>query len=620
VTVWTVLSALAVVLLYVAAVATRSALVGVGGLLVLTALVYSTLHALRNLPASTPEARALPPPEPLSERVPAVNGWAAFDPASRPPIYTPPEKTAEAVEAAAVAEQPAPEPTPEPRRRPAIRMPATMDADEVALALLESSAAAGGAVAAHLWLEDASSGTLRLIAAVGSMVPAAQPRQLDDDPLGLVLRDGSARLTAVASVHDKDGSSTLWRFALPVVSGAARGVAGIDFTDARVPDAGILVDVTAHLRGALSGALAIHVAQGEIETARMLLDTARELSRQLDPDEVVTHTLARAMKVSGAATGSIMLIDPETGTMSIAASVGLPDDIVRDTRVSNGEGIAGWVLTTRKPVLIEDLPGREQPYRRTNVRSAVSVPIADEDGILGVLNIGSRAFPARFTNTHMSALEILGTQTAVALRNARALNSARDLYFATLRALTLAMETKDPYARGGTDRVVEYSTSLGLAMGLEELDMQSLEVASLLHDIGMSAAGESVSSCSRPLSTFERGLLKLHPVLAAEVLEEVPALQNVIPIVYHHHEWYDGQGYVVGLAGEAIPMGSRILAVADAFVAMTSARPYREAMSLDEAVSELSDKAGTQFDPVVVDAFIDLLRRDPSLTREVAGE
>jgi HD-GYP domain-containing protein (c-di-GMP phosphodiesterase class II) len=212
----------------------------------------------------------------------------------------------------------------------------------------------------------------------------------------------------------------------------------------------------------------------------------------------------------------------------------------------------------------------------------------------------------------LEALGVLGTQTAVALRNARAVDSARDLYFATLRALALAMETKDPYARGTTDRVVRYATALGREMGLDEQELQSLEVASLLHDIGMSATGETVVACDRPLSTFERGLLKLHPVLAAEILEEVPALKKVIPIVYHHHERYDGEGYVVGLSGESIPLGSRILAIADAFTAMTSKRPYRGAMTVEQALEELEGNAGSQFDPEVVRAFVEMMRREGS--------
>jgi HD-GYP domain-containing protein (c-di-GMP phosphodiesterase class II) len=104
----------------------------------------------------------------------------------------------------------------------------------------------------------------------------------------------------------------------------------------------------------------------------------------------------------------------------------------------------------------------------------------------------------------------------------------------------------------------------------------------------------------------ERGLIKMHPSVAAEILEQAPALRDVVPIVYHHHERYDGSGYVDGVAGESIPIGSRVLAVADAYVAMTSDRPYRSAKTHSEAVAELQEHAGTQFDPGVVEAFMDL--------------
>jgi GAF domain-containing protein len=515
------------------------------------------------------------------------------------------------------AQTPAPAASP-PARKPMVRVPATLDPAVVGMALLESAANVGEAVAVHLWLEDPASGTLRQITSVGSLVPDPHPLPLTDDPLGIAIVQGTARMTPVSAVHVSGVQSTLWRFAVPIQADDTRGVAGVDFTSAEQPDVAGLVDVTATLRPSLAGCLALHVAREQTSAARALIATARDLTRRLDPEEVIAQALARAMALSEGATGSVMLVDAESGLMRIAAAEGLATEIVRDTSVREGEGIAGWVLATRKPVLIEDLPGKEGRARRGDVRSAVSVPIADEDGILGVLNVGSREYPARFTDSHMESLRLLGTQTAVALRNARALTSARELYFATLRALSLALETKDPYARGATERVVRYTTALGRELGLDELESQSLEVAALLHDIGMSSTGETVASTSRPLSTFERGLLKLHPVLAAEILEEVPALVNVIPIVYHHHEWFDGGGYVVGLAGESIPLGSRILAVADAFVAMTSDRPYRAAMTTPEALEELRDKAGTQFDPEVVTAFLDLMRRQPELAPDAS--
>jgi HD-GYP domain-containing protein (c-di-GMP phosphodiesterase class II) len=237
------------------------------------------------------------------------------------------------------------------------------------------------------------------------------------------------------------------------------------------------------------------------------------------------------------------------------------------------------------------------------VRSAASVPIADADGVLGVINVGSRGFPARFTESHLAALETLGKQTAVALRNARAVAESRGLYYDTLRALAVALETKDPYSRGATERVLD--TALGVAdvLGLENAELETLRVSALLHDIGMAVAGDPLALRHQPLSTVEQGLMKLHPQIAAEILDEMPALRDVVPVVYHHHEWYDGGGYLGGLAGDGIPLGARILAVADAYVALTSDRPYRCAFAPASALTEIRDKAGTQFDPAVVDAL-----------------
>ena len=364
----------------------------------------------------------------------------------------------------------------------------------------------------------------------------------------------------------------------------------------------------AGLRGALSGALALHVARSETAAARALIDAGLELSRLLDANAVMEAALRRGMELAQAQTGSIMLVDETTGHLHIAASSGLSAEVVEDTEVSEGEGIAGWVFHSRQPLIVEDLDNRGPRSRRHGIRSAISVPIADDDGALGVLNVGSRAFHARFSQSHLEVLSSIGRTTAVALRNALAVRCARDLYFDTLKALALALETKDPFTRGGTARVVDYAVAVGTYLGLTSAEAEALRIAAMLHDVGMSAAGEMVAVSKRPLSTVEWGMLKMHPVIAAEILAQTPALREVIPIVYHHHEHFDGTGYVAGLSGEGIPLGARILAVADAYVAMTSDRPHRGAMSRAEAIAELREGSGNQFDPDVVTAFIELTR------------
>lgn len=488
------------------------------------------------------------------------------------------------------------------------RVPPDLDPVSVLGALQDAIAHIAPPVSAHLWLIDEPSATMRQIAAVGSMAPGTQPAPLTGaDPLARACVSGRAEIGATARVQAPGEPTTIWRYALPLTAGNARGVAAVDFRSAQEPDISTFPSLMAPLRSSLSGALGLHVAAVELDTAHHLAEAARELSRMLDPREVVTTTLHRAMALSGAETGSIMLVDPDTGRLEIALAEGLPAEVVHSTSLSEGEGIAGWVLASNQPLLIEDLSARTPAARRHGIRSAASVPISDDDGILGVLNVGSKSFPARFTHGHLGSVEILAKQAATALRNARAVAESRALYFDTLKALAVALETKDPYSRGGTDRVLDCAESLGLAFDLPGDELHALRVAALLHDIGMVAAGDGVLQSDRPLSTVERALLKMHPQIASEILSEVPALKHVVPIVYHHHEWYDGQGYLDGVSGEGIPLGARILAVADAYVAMTSPRPYRAAFTESEAITELTEKAGTQFDPSVVDALKDVL-------------
>jgi len=176
----------------------------------------------------------------------------------------------------------------------------------------------------------------------------------------------------------------------------------------------------------------------------------------------------------------------------------------------------------------------------------------------------------------------------------------------TLRALALSLETRDPYSRGGTARIMRIAMTIAETIGLDDAETRSLQLAVLLHDVGMAAAGDGVAVTNRPLTTVEWALLRMHPRIGAEILAETPTLEDVVPLVVHHHEHFDGSGYGERLAGEAIPLGARVLSVADAYVAMTSNRPYRGAMSRAEALEEISAKAGTQFDPCIVDAIVGL--------------
>lgn len=484
--------------------------------------------------------------------------------------------------------------------------PTGVEPSDALEAFVSAAGDVGELVSAHLWLLDPATRTMRLVTAFGDMRPNADPMHVESSTVGEAAQGGVAVLRADARRVMGGSEQLIWRYAVPLRVGDALGSAAIDFV-ADSPASEILNRAAAATRGVLSAALALHVSRTETAGANALLSAAREILGLVDAERIVASTLDHALALSSADTGSVMLLEEDSREMTIRAASGLPERVVAGTRVAEGEGISGWVLTTRKSAVVEDLDDKGPRSRRHGIRSAMAVPIMDSEGILGVLNVGSRRFHARFSASQLASLESLGQVLGLALRNAAAHESARELYLETVRALALAMETKDPYSRGSTDRVFDLAETLGAAMALTDEEQQGLRVAALLHDIGMAAAGDLASTGERPLSTIEWAMLKMHPVIAADVLDQASSLRTAVPIVYHHHEHYNGQGYVLGLCAEQIPIGARVLSVADAYVAMTSPRSYRAAKSRDEAVAELIDKAGSQFDPSVVAALVEHL-------------
>ncbi len=179
----------------------------------------------------------------------------------------------------------------------------------------------------------------------------------------------------------------------------------------------------------------------------------------------------------------------------------------------------------------------------------------------------------------------------------------KQAYADTVRSLVAVIETKDPYTRGHSERVAAYAVDVARRLGFAPQLLDRIELAALLHDLGKVAISKSVLLKESALSDDEYEAIKTHPEIGARIIEEVPFLSDLAPFVAGHHERVDGTGYSRQLAGDAIPAEARILAVADAFDAMTSSRPYRSAMTADESVRELRRCVNRQFDPMVVEAF-----------------
>jgi len=205
---------------------------------------------------------------------------------------------------------------------------------------------------------------------------------------------------------------------------------------------------------------------------------------------------------------------------------------------------------------------------------------------------------------------------AVAQNLYQRFKSLKDAYADTVRSFIGALEAKDPYTRGHSERVSRYALQIGDVMGLDARTRERLEYAALLHDLGKISLSQVLLTKPGSLTDEEMGIMKRHPAAGAAMVERVPPLSELAEYVRQHHEQYAGGGYPLGTAGEQIPQLSRILSVADAFDAMTTNRSYRPALPLDEAISRLKEAAGTQFDPSVVHAF---LASEPTLVKASPG-
>ena len=190
-------------------------------------------------------------------------------------------------------------------------------------------------------------------------------------------------------------------------------------------------------------------------------------------------------------------------------------------------------------------------------------------------------------------------------------------YLDSIQTLRYTVEAKDPYTRGHSDRVSLYSVLIGKYLGLSEKDLKTLEIGGLFHDIGKIGVPDAILRKETKLTDDEYSEIKNHPAIGAHILSSAEIFKDIIPIVKHHHEKYDGNGYPGRLKGEEIPYLARIAAIADTFDAMTSKRTYRDALPLETVIAEFERCRGTQFDPKLDDVFLDILKNHYDEIKEI---
>lgn len=351
-----------------------------------------------------------------------------------------------------------------------------------------------------------------------------------------------------------------------------------------------------------------------------LLELSKEIISVVDPKRLLQLIVNIAVKETRADKALIALIEDATGRLSLRQCHGLSPNFVIDFDDQYSEYIAKIMLNDKNPFVITSeaqMPHEFEEIKNVEqMSSCICMPLTIRGKIIGLICIMRVSDEYPFTAADVEFISVLSGQAAAAIENARLYEKLEESYLSTIVTLSGVVEAKDLYTDKHMKDIAEYSVEIAKKLRLSEHDIENIRKAALLHDLGKVSVPDSILMKAGKLSEEEMEIIRKHPAAGAKMIESVEPLKQAQEIIKYHQECFDGSGYPDGLKGEDIPLGARIVAVADAFGAMTTDRPYRNALSTEEAVSELKRFAGKQFDLHIVEIFISVLK-DKGVLKDV---
>jgi len=305
---------------------------------------------------------------------------------------------------------------------------------------------------------------------------------------------------------------------------------------------------------------------------------------------------------------SVLLKTQETGQFAIVQSVGVPSEVARRTLDMADAPIVSQVVRTGQLLYVEN-PGTDGPGAGRGGKGAyVSVPLnANRDGqreVFGIINMTDRRDGQPFSDTDLKLVRSVADAASVACSNLRNRQQLEKSYFDTVGALAMALEAKDRYTHGHSQRVTSMCMIVADVLGFSNLEMDQIMFAGMLHDVGKIGIPEAILLKPTRLTQEEFERIREHPVVGERMVSHISFLSTAAKIIRHHHERWDGKGYPDGLRGDHIELPARIMAIADSYDAMTTDRSYRRKMPAHQVMDELMKGRGTQFDPECLDLFI----------------
>jgi len=386
-----------------------------------------------------------------------------------------------------------------------------------------------------------------------------------------------------------------------------------------LPRAGLLL-----LVGLMVGLL----EQRRVEVTASALRGAEELNRRANVAAEIHATLSemapetlperahrllqRAMHLSGAEVGLVMMLDLE-GRPVVEASVDANGAERPEGEVLPAAPVFEGMIASGVIQSVVDAAADARwvsVFGKDAAGTAMLFPLRTEGRAFGALYVARHGIRL-FADAEMDAVRALAEIASVSLRDAQIHSQAREFLLSTVNTLTAALEAKDPYTRGHSQRVATNAVAIASEIGLAAEEVERIRWASLLHDIGKIGTPEAILRKRGPLTEEERAVMNMHPERGATILGEMAPFRPLVDYVRFHQEAYDGSGYPQGLAAEAIPLGARIIRIADTFDALISDRPYRRGRTVQEAITEMRAMAGSALDPALADVFLRILQVKP---------
>ncbi len=333
--------------------------------------------------------------------------------------------------------------------------------------------------------------------------------------------------------------------------------------------------------------------------------------RDVNMSELMNLFVSFIVKSMSLNTCSLMLKDELTGEFTIKGAYGIDEEIVRRTRLKIGDQISGWVAFEKKPLLVEDIEKDPRIGKANSLRystkSLLCIPLIVRDNLIGVLNLNNKEGGAPFDTKDLYLATAITSRMSYILEKLYGLDIKEKDFKIINKGMDALLTAEERYKKQN-GKLIDMVFHIMKRLGCNEDEIRLALYTSLLYDIGLTQIDNSILEKSQRLTALEQRMIKTHPISGVGLIEHMEFSDTIKKIILHHHERYDGSGYPEGLKGNDIPFISRVLAVVDACLAMTIDQPYRKALSREKAIDEIKAGAGTQFDPKIVDAFIDVVQ------------